>query len=97
METVSTYLHSTSSGFVHSLRVVNVLVRLLQDSESAAAVALATNIQEPEPEPEPKPEPEPETDSGVVQVVEPSDKTTFRLTLEPIMMLLLLGVNVSSE
>ncbi|XP_060858447.1 probable peptidoglycan muropeptide transporter SLC46 [Metopolophium dirhodum] len=53
------------------------------DGESASVVALAGSIQEPE------------TDGGAVQVIEPSDKTKFRLTLEPIMMLLLLGVNVS--
>jgi len=35
--------------------------------------------------------------SGAVEVLKPEDKTKFRLTLEPIMMLLLLGVNVSSK
>lgn len=58
----------------------------MQDSESAAVADLAGSIQEPEM-----------TSSDAVQVAQPNDKTKFRLTLEPIMMLLLMGVNVSSE
>ncbi|XP_026816758.1 proton-coupled folate transporter-like [Rhopalosiphum maidis] len=53
------------------------------DGECAAVVSLEGSIQEPE------------KDNGEVEVLEPEDKTKFRLTLEPIMMLLLLGVNVS--
>ena len=50
--------------------------------------ALTGNIQESD---------EVDRDSGAVEVLEPGDKIKFRLTLEPIMLLLLLGVNVSSE
>lgn len=55
--------------------------------ENMPVAALTGNIQESD---------EVDRDSGAVEVLEPGDKIKFRLTLEPIMLLLLLGVNVST-